>query len=418
MSLLQRDIRNVLPSFRSTRREMWRWAAVSEYAQEAEQGVSLLADMAGDYGAAEVIPVVQKAISSTFTVLMRADDSGGMIQLVIGELLNLHAELCAESPPAPAVLSTWIQKQQFGEFGSYFDIDVRDYAEAFGERGLATFERHLSKRREALTTPFDGRPEAGFARDEESDARRALLYNLQRLAVLGEDEDAIVRTHGGDLPKAYRRAEAAKALWEAGFLPRAASVAREGVSLDGASHQQHECAKLWRDILVELRSPDASDAAAEVFARWPTASAAKEWELSTTDWSKLREVAISELRRNAKELIAYLLDAGDVDRAWHEAHLAVEAGQSLLPTQWDELVVAYSKIDPVAVLPVMARLIDGRLVEANTKAYPGAVKRMRELRKAALAVGRPEFASSYLDGIRERYARRSSLIARMDAARL
>ena len=40
----------------------------------------------------------------------------------------------------------------------------------------------------------------------------------------------------------------------------------------------------------------------------------------------------------------------------------------------------------MAVLPVMARLIDDRLVEANTRAYPDAVRRMKKLRLAALAV--------------------------------
>ena len=84
---------------------MWDWGAVNSYAFEAELGASLLADMADDYGAEGVIPVVQKAIASTLRVLLRSDDSGGLIQLVIRQLLNLHAELCTQSPPAPAALS-------------------------------------------------------------------------------------------------------------------------------------------------------------------------------------------------------------------------------------------------------------------------------------------------------------------------
>lgn len=57
---LARDIPNVLASFRTTRRDMWDWGAVNSYAFEAELGASLLADMADDYGAEGVIPVVQK----------------------------------------------------------------------------------------------------------------------------------------------------------------------------------------------------------------------------------------------------------------------------------------------------------------------------------------------------------------------
>lgn len=63
---LARDIPNVLASFRTTRRDMWDWRSVQTYAFEAEQGVSLLADMAEDYGAEGVIPVVQKATRAPF----------------------------------------------------------------------------------------------------------------------------------------------------------------------------------------------------------------------------------------------------------------------------------------------------------------------------------------------------------------
>ncbi|GAA3754389.1 hypothetical protein GCM10022240_04210 [Microbacterium kribbense] len=66
----------------------------------------------------------------------------------------------------------------------------------------------------------------------------------------------------------------------------------------------------------------------------------------------------------------------------------------------------------------MAQLIDDRLVEANTRVYPDAVRRMKALKKAALDAGRPEFATEYLAELRDRYKRRPALIQRMDAARL
>nr|WP_274636466.1 hypothetical protein [Microbacterium bovistercoris] len=415
---LARDIPNVLASFRTTRRDMWNWRAVDEYAFEAEQAVPLLADMAEDYGAAGVIPVVQKAIASTFRVLMRADDSNGVIQLVIADLLNLHAELCAEAPPAAATLSTWIQKQQFGELGQYFTIDVIDYEEALGERGIARFEAQLAARRTQLSA-FDDRPELEFDHDDEWHARHALRANLQRLAVLHEDEEAIVRTHGGDLPRAHLRAAAAKALREAGFIDRAIAVAQEGMHLPGGEFQQQQCGELWVELVTASGGKDAAAAASEVFYRWPTASNARVWEEAAGGtWQVHREAAIAQLRGRAWELTSYLIDAGDVERAWHEALRAAEDGRSLLADQWDDLVARYAKVDPGAVLPVMAQLIDDRLVAANTRVYPGAVRRMKALRTAALDAGQPEFASEYLAELRARYARRPSLIARMDAARV
>ncbi|QKJ20514.1 DUF6880 family protein [Microbacterium hominis] len=415
---LARDIPNVLASFRTTRRDMWDWRSVQNYAFEAEQGVSLLADMADDYGAEGVIPVVQKAIASTFRVLMRADDSGGLIQLVIQELLNLHAELCTQSPPAPATLTGWIQKQQFGELGEYFSVDVVDYADALGPAGIVRFEAHLDKRRQVLTTPFDGRPDPEFTHDDEWHARHAVLYNLQRLAVLRGDEEAIVRAYGGDMPRAHTHAAAAKALREAGLLDRATVIAHEGMTLPGGPHQQQECGELWAALAIDTGT-DAADAASEVFERWPNAANAQAWEsASGPGWPAIREHAIDRMRERPWELIAYLIDAHDIPRAWAEGLRAAENGASIHPQQWDDLVDRYSKIDPVAVLPVMAQLIDDRLIEANTRAYPGAVRRMKKLRAAARAAGRPEIADEYLAEVRRRNARRPSLIQRMDAAGL
>lgn len=98
------------------------------------------------------------------------------------------------------------------------------------------------------------------------------------------------------------------------------------------------------------------------------------------------------MRERPWELIAYLIDADDIARAWTEGLRAAENGTSLHPQQWDDLVDRYGKVDPVAVLPVMARFIDDRLVEANTRAYPGAVRRMKKLRAAARAAGHAEIA--------------------------
>ena len=64
------------------------------------------------------------------------------------------------------------------------------------------------------------------------------------------------------------------------------------------------------------------------------------------------------------------------------------------------------------------RLIDERLVEARSRVYGGAVRRMKKLRAAARVAGRPDIADDYLRELRQRYARRPSLIQRMDAAGL
>lgn len=110
-------------------------------------------------------------------------------------------------------------------------MDVVDYADRLGAAGIVRFEAHLDKRRQSLTGPFDGRPDPEFSHDDEWHARHAVLHNLQRLAVLRGDEEAIVSTHGGDMPRAHMHAAAAKALREAGLLDRATVIAHEGMTL-------------------------------------------------------------------------------------------------------------------------------------------------------------------------------------------
>jgi hypothetical protein len=191
------------------------------------------------------------------------------------------------------------------------------------------------------------------------------------------------------------------------------------MSLDGADFQQQKCGELWVELVTRAERVDAAAAAFEVFERWPTAANARAWQQASGDaWRLNREAAIERLRRRAWELIAYLLGDGDVERAWREALQAAEDGRSLHADQWDDLVARYAKIDPVAVLPIMAQLIDDRLIEANTRVYPGAVRRMKALVAAARAAARPEFATEYLAELRDRYRRRPSLIQRMDAAGL
>ena len=78
----------------------------------------------------------------------------------------------------------------------------------------------------------------------------------------------------------------------------------------------------------------------------------------------------------------------------------------------------HAKVPAEALFVARGTGHDDRLSEANTRAYPGAVRRMTKLRAAARAAGRPEIADDYLADVRRRNARRPSLIKRMDAAGL
>jgi hypothetical protein len=408
----------LLAPFRTQSRDLVRWRVVDAYAAEAMDGVDGLRAFAARSGAASAIPIAQKAIASTFRVLMRADDSNGAIQSVVSELLRLHLELCRVEPPAERTLVAWLTGPRMGEISEYFALDITEYAAVLGETGVAAFVRAVEKRENALTTHFDRRPEP-WTSDSERNERSILLQQFQRLAVLARDPEGIVSTHGGDQARPYLRLKAAQALVEAGFIERAIDIAWEGATDEGSDVYVEESALLWRDLIAEHEPERAADAAQWVFERWPRASSARAWQIAANDaWQAHREQAINSLRARSFELIAFLLSDGDVSRAWTEAQRAAAEGGTLSLQQWDALIEEYSAIDPVAVLPTQAQLIDDLLLKADSTRYPGIVIRMRALVSAAASAGHAEEGTEYIRAIRERYARRPSLMARMDRAKL
>lgn len=155
---------DVLPLFR-TRAELFRWAAVRAYAQDAQDGVAALREAAREIGAGPVIPYVQKAIDSTVRVIGRADDSSGAIGDVVRDLLNLHAQFCAAAAPVPAAkLVAGLIKFQFNGVQDFFEPDIVRYVDALGPTGLDRYRRELATIAEGLPPePREEENRAAFA---------------------------------------------------------------------------------------------------------------------------------------------------------------------------------------------------------------------------------------------------------------
>lgn len=116
-----------------------------------------------------------------------------------------------------------------------------------------------------------------------------------------------------------------------------------------------------------------------VFERWPSSStAAALYRAAGSAWPKLREDAIATLTAKPREAVLFiLLTLHDVPLAWNLAHaLALDDD-----TAWAELVNAYEKIDPLAVIPILQRLTLGDLVEAKAQNYRSAARRLSKMRR-------------------------------------
>ncbi|WP_155838770.1 DUF6880 family protein [Arthrobacter castelli] len=416
---------DVMPLFRTRRDLHWRSAA-NEYAWHANEGARALrlAATAGD--AAAVLPYVQKAISSMVRVVLRADDSDGSIGGIIGNLLELHAEVASIAPPPASKLVAWLIKFQFDGTQDFFTIDIVRYAGALGNKGMAKYRDELHKIAESLP-PEPTREEEHAIRPVfgNSDAyeemitarhnRFLLNFNAQRLAVVDGDADAVIARYGGDQNMAYQMRETAAALAEIGHIEQALTFARRGAAME-PWHQADQAAELWCTLVAEHRPDELAPAHREVFDHRPTSSAASRLRKAMgSEWPQAEPEVLAALESRPRDLVLFLLlDLDDPQRAW-------DAAQRLAPADIDVLtrvVDAYGEVDPGAVIPTLRELIESDLAVADARNYRSAVKRMRKLRKFSAAAGQPEMCREYILSLLEEHRNRPRFVREVDRAGL
>jgi tetratricopeptide (TPR) repeat protein len=373
----------VLPLIR-TRADVWRWSIADAHGARMHEAVAILRQAAEDDDPAEVFAVTQRAIASALKVIMRADDSSGIIGNACYDLLELHSIAAARSRPAPTKLVDWMVKFQFDDECDYFTIDPVAYAPALGPDGMAAYRVKLDERAVALGPPT---PENQF-----SHARVSLEWNAQRLAVFDRDVDAIIRTHARDRRVAAWLKDTATALMEIGEIDAAIDWAKQATDFDDG-HQARRAADYWCELLAEHRADELLGARVEVFRRWPSSTTA------------------GYLYRDAR--VAWP-DYEDEVLAWNLAH---SLGLADART-WSDLVKAYEKLDPLAVLPIHTELVEGELAEADARNYRNAARRLKKMRTLAAGSSEPAVVDELIADLRDRYRRRPRLQQEFDRAGL
>jgi Family of unknown function (DUF6880) len=127
-----------------TRANLHRWSAANAHGRQIHEAVDLLRRAAADEPAG-LLPVVERAIAASVRVVLRADDSSGIIGDAIRDLLALHADLARRTQPAASKLVTWLVRFQFDGTQDFFHIDIADYAPALGDSGLALYRTKLAE---------------------------------------------------------------------------------------------------------------------------------------------------------------------------------------------------------------------------------------------------------------------------------
>ena len=376
------------------------------------EGVRILRE-ALDTGDPEVVlDVTERAIASAMKVILRADDSSGIIGDACRNLLDLHPRAAAlASRPYPRLVD-WMIGFQFDNPCDYFTIDPVAYAPALGELGMAAYRRRLDE----LRARFAPRP----SEDERWSGPHAhewftLDHNAQRLAVLDHDIAAIIATHARDRRIAAWLQDTAEAFEEIGMIDLAIDWARQATDFNDG-HQSQKAAQLWCRLLAEHRPDELLPARLEVFRRWPSSSTAAQLHACAGEaWPDFRDEVLATLSTRPRDAVLFTqLTLTDLPAAWDLAHtLGLQDDQT-----WSDLAKGYQKVDPLAVLPVLTRLVDHDLVHADAGNYRTAARRLATMRRIASGTDHAAQVDTLIADLRHAHRRRPRLQQEFDRAGL
>ena len=401
----------VLPLIR-TRADLHRWSASNDHGRQMHEAIDILEAATPTTDPSEVYAVTHKALASAITVIARADDSSGIIGDACRRLLDLHPKAAAAAQVPVGKLMDWMMKFHFDGDVDYFELDPVAYAPALGEKGVVLYRARLDEVRAGLG-PEPSESQRWSVPDRHE--RWVLEWNDRRLAVLGHDIEAIIRTHAKDRKVAAWFQDTAEAFEEIGEIDLAIDWARQALDI-GPWHQSLKAADYWCKLLEEHRPGEVLEARLLVFHRWPSSTtAARLHQAAGRTWPDYRDEVVASLSASPRDAVLFaLLTLKDTRFAWNLAHsLGLDSEHT-----WSELAKAYEKVDPLAVLPILTRLVENELVEAGAQHYRIAARQLAKMRKLAAGSDKAAEVDELVAELRESHLRRPRLQQEFDRAGL
>jgi len=132
-------------------------------------------------------------------------------------------------------------------------------------------------------------------------------------------------------------------------------------------------------------------------------------------WPSYRDEVVATLAASPPDAVLFaLLTLKEVQFAWKLAYsLGLDSDDV-----WERLATAYEKVDPLAVLPLHARLVDNELTEAGAQHYRIAARRLAKMRKLATGSAEAAGIDELIADLRDTHRRRPRLQQEFDRAGL
>ncbi|MDO5678317.1 MAG: hypothetical protein Q4G35_12515 [Propionibacteriaceae bacterium] len=405
------DLSDIVLNTIRTRRDLHRWRDSNQHGEDMHSAIDVLEAHRTGTDPKMFFQITQKALMSSLRVIMRADDSSGIIGSAVDRLLELHpsAALAAQTPPSKLV--EWMINFQFHSEADFFTLDIVEYAPALGEKGLELYRRRLADIRASLG-PKPSEDERW--RSSHTHEWFTLEHNDRRLAVLDRNIAEIIRTHARDQRVAAWLTDTSKAFLEIGETELAIEWAKRATDHD-RGHQSRSAAANWLTLLAEHQPEQLLEATHYVFLRWPSSFYAVQLrDRAGSRWPEFREEVETHLKTQPDEAVRFAIADGDPSRALELAH---ELGPIDTMTV-QELAKALDKDDPVAALDLHTELVNGMLIEANANNYRAAAVRLKHMTKVAQGTGLEQHVEELITFLREEHRRRPRLQQEFDKAGL
>ena len=354
--------------------------------------------------------LARRAVERVTAAMMYMDDSSGIVGGDLRTLMSLYARACQEAPPDARRLAAWLVATRLDGPG-WPDVELAEFAGALGDAGLAEVARLTEERRAAA--------------DPDSWAALGIKILREQLAAASGDVDAHVAVLAEDLRGARGYGEIVAVLRDAGRDGDAEQWARKGLAAERSGPWADEL----REQLVELllssgRGDEAVAIYREAFERRTIHQdylRLRQVAERAGQWPDLRDWALDFLRDRARaeafhlrELISVLIREDLLDEAWTTA---VASPGQVPEAQWHELIGLREKDHPADVIRPFQDLIELGLERTSDKyRYPKTIKALKRLREDYVRAGDAAGFAAYLDDLRQRQRRKTSLIARLDAA--
>ncbi len=371
------------------------------WAIEAAPIVDAVGEAVASSPTEELVLLIQRAVGHVVKVILRADDSDGMIGDLASELLELHALACDNGVANPVKLARWMVRFCFDD-QDFFEIDPVRYAPALREQGLTAYRREVHRRRAAGDDSF------------------AAKYATERLAVLDGDIDVIVDLLGGDLSNPYHFIRVAEAMKELGRDDDVLTWAGRGIA-ETSGWQVAQLYDLAAEVYGRRRDHETLlQLRREQHSRMPSASSYELLRQAAQEvgvWQSECPAARSTLAESdLGGLVDVLLADKEPDAAWRVATENPEwdAGQR----RWMHLAEAREPSHPGDAMEVYLRLADRELETTGRAAYMRATRILKRAARAAAIAHREAEFTDQLHVLRERNRRRPTLIAMLDKAGL